>query len=107
MDRRAWQGGAEAVGLLMNKRPVILTVHRNTRDRRERHWISERMLSCAREAASKKNIDGFVVFTYRRSRDEDGRPMLSTDAHYSTRDPTEIPGLPDLVRFELLRRVVE
>ena len=45
-------------------KPVSLSVHRNTRDQRRRHQVSNNLVEFARDMAHRKEIDGFAIVTW-------------------------------------------
>lgn len=45
-------------------KPVNLTVHRNTRERKKRHEASNFLVKDAKRASAGKNIDGYVIVTW-------------------------------------------
>lgn len=80
--------------------PVIqLHVHRNTKLKRERREVYDRLRGAIKEVD--KNIDGFAIVAYRK--DDDG---IQYTTYYSVRDAMDRYGLPDAAH-SMIRRAID
>lgn len=77
------------------KGPPDLTVHRNTRERRERHAARDALLDAAKTHG--QDIDGWGLVVYRRS----GKEKVMAGAYYFVADPMDAFHLPDMARSKL------
>lgn len=63
----------------MARKPVSLTVHRNTRDRRRRHETASNLMQCAKYLSGAKQISGYAIIAWGDGFDSkafwDGGPM--------------------------------
>ena len=75
--------------------PIKLSVHRNTRTKRQRRVCHARLRDAVRNAPS--DLDGFVLLWFRREPDGD----LVTQVDYACRDPVDSFHLPEMVRTQL------
>lgn len=76
-------------------RPIRLSVHRNTRTKRQRRACHARLRDAMRGAPV--DLDGFVLLWFRREADGD----LVTQVDYACRDPIDSFHLPEMVRTQL------
>ena len=78
---------------------IKLTVHRNTRQKRERRYVWQGAQEKVRRMP--KDIDGFVMVYFK----SDGE-MMKAIASWRLRDPKDTDRLPDLARNEIQRTIM-
>ena len=81
-----------------NRRPISLTLHKNTCVKKERRRVWGDLQSSCK--TTPKELDGYALVTY--SMDEK-KGIVVTAACYSVRNPLDAAGLPSLAFCELSR----
>lgn len=80
-------------------RVVSLTVHRNTRERRQRHAVSENLVTFARSMARRKDIEGFAIVTW-----EDGGQVADAAWMATPGSPILSSVMPEFVKETIARK---
>lgn len=88
-------------------KPISLTVHRNTRDRHDRHRVSDDLVRSVKSVTADKSMDGWVLMAYRKEPLPSGGFELKTRTIFSVRDTMDAPHLPDLARSEITKVISE
>ena len=79
--------------------PISLTVHRNTREKRQRRQVWDTAQRMARTMP--KNIDGFVVVYFKKT----GLSATETWADWYVRDAADTFRLPEMARHQIEREI--
>ena len=79
--------------------PISLTVHRNTREKRQRRKVWDTAQLKVRTMP--KNIDGFVVVYFKKT----GLSDTETWADWYVRDTADTFRLPEMARFQIERAI--
>lgn len=79
-------------------KPIPLSVHRNTKQQRERHEVRDKLRAAVKEHLRSADYDGFALVSFRH--DPDG---LATRTHYYTRDARDSYVLPDIAKSAIRR----
>lgn len=82
-------------------KPISLSAHRNTRDKREMHRVSRSLVADARTLAAEKGVAGYVIVGWNRH----GQTSACGDT-IGRLSPIPAELVPEFVRQELTRRML-